>query len=382
MLALTFAFGVPQGALAISDEPIQIIVPTDLGGAIDGLARTFQKAFETTDLLAYSVPVINMAGAGGTISTRAIKDAAADGHSIGLWHDGIVTSKSMGVVDDDQSNFAVSGATGFADLGLAFSAQSEFSTFEEMIAHAKENPAAVTFAVNIGLPVHFVPIRVARGGDLDLRCAQVGGGAKRYQSLVGGHTDQERVAALPDTPTARECGIDVVAPSQRIWLAPKDVPADRLETLRSAFADAMAREAAATQLEAFGLNAVFVDADTVVERLGAARDATLPSWKEPGRSPTRLPLRIVRHACARHLRPQHHTTGRHGLGRCCGRLRSAPLLEGGQIPASVFRPPRFGRCPGRALRRSWPVWRPSFFCAPRRRCLRSPLPRAGPPRAS
>jgi tripartite-type tricarboxylate transporter receptor subunit TctC len=299
-LALAVAFAAPTAALAYPDEPIRIIVPTDPGGAIDGLARTFQKAFETTDLLAENMPVINMAGAGGTIGTRHIREAEPDGHTIGLWHDGIVTSKAMGVVDYDQTDFSVIGATGFADLGLAVSAKSPFSTFEEMIEYARENPGEVRVAVNIGLPVHFVPMRVATQGDLDLRYVQVGGGAKRYQSLVGGHTDiaifsvqellkfrgtgieplvmltQERVDSLPDTPTVKEFGIDVVAPSQRIWLAPKDIPADRLEALRSAFREAMERPEVAQQLEDFGLNAVFVDAETVNERLDASLEATLP----------------------------------------------------------------------------------------------------------
>lgn len=299
-LAMTFAIAAPVGAFAFPDEPIRIIVPTDPGGAMDGIARVFQKAFETSDLLADNMPVINMAGAGGTIGTREIKDAPADGYTIGIWHDGIVTSKAMGVVDYDQSAFSVIGATGFADLGLAVSSKAPFSTFEEMIAYAKENPGEVTVAVNIGLPVHFVPMRVATDGGMELRYVQVGGGAKRYQSLVGGHTDialfstqellkfqgtgieplvmltDERVESLPDVPTAKEFGIDVVAPSQRIWLAPKDVPADRLEALRSAFQKAMESEEVSKQLEDFGLNAQFVDAETVNAMLDDALESTMP----------------------------------------------------------------------------------------------------------
>ena len=188
-LAAMLAVAAPAAALAFPDEPIRIIVPTDPGGAVDGLARVFQKAFETSGLLGENMPVINMAGAGGTIGTREIKDADPDGYTIGLWHDGIVTSKAMGVADFDQSDFAIIGATGYADLGIAVSSKAPFSTFEEMTAYAKENPGTVTVAVNIGLPVHFVPMRVATEAGLDLRYVQIGGGAKRYQSLVGGHTD-------------------------------------------------------------------------------------------------------------------------------------------------------------------------------------------------
>lgn len=299
-LAVALAVAAPASAFAYPDGPVRIIVPTDPGGAIDGIARVFQKAFETSDLLADNMPVINMAGAGGTIGTREIKDSAPDGQTIGLWHDGIVTSKAMGVVDYDQSDFSVIGATGFADLGLAVSSKAPFKTFEEFLAYAKEHPGEVTVAVNIGLPVHFVPMRVATEAGLDLRYVQVGGGAKRYQSLVGGHTDiamfstqellkfggtgleplvmltDERVDALPDTPTAKEFGIDVSAPSQRIWLAPKGVPAETLETIRDAFRQAMQQEEVASQLEGFGLNPIFVEADEVNAQLDQAREETMP----------------------------------------------------------------------------------------------------------
>ncbi|MCF3936685.1 tripartite tricarboxylate transporter substrate binding protein [Acuticoccus sp. M5D2P5] len=299
-LACALALALPLPAFAFPDQPIKVVVPTDPGGAIDGIARVFQKAFETNDFLPSSVVVLNMAGAGGTIGTRAIKDAEPDGYTIGLWHDGIVTSKAMGVADFDQTDFEIIGATGFADLGLAVSQKSDFASFEDMLAFAKENPKTVKVAANIGLPVHFVPMRVATEAGADLRYVQVGGGAKRYQSLLGGHTDtalfstqelvqfqesglrpilmltEERVADLPDVPTAKELGIEVVAPSPRIWLAPKGTPADRLEILRNAFRDAMNDETVAQQLRDFGLNPTFVEADAVRNQLQVALDETLP----------------------------------------------------------------------------------------------------------
>ncbi len=99
--------------------PIRVIAPTDPGGAVDGLARAFQRAFEEIGVFAHSMAVVNMAGAGGPIGACAIKDADPDRHPIGTWRDGPATSRAMGVVDFDPTAFEIIGATGFADVGLA-----------------------------------------------------------------------------------------------------------------------------------------------------------------------------------------------------------------------------------------------------------------------
>ncbi|WP_333834746.1 Bug family tripartite tricarboxylate transporter substrate binding protein [Rubrimonas sp.] len=287
-------------AEAFPTRPIRVIVPTDPGGAVDGLARTFQRAFEEMGVFPQSLAVVNMAGAGGTIGTRAIKDADPDGYTIGTWHDGLVTSRAMGVVDFDHTAFEIIGATGFADLGLAVAADSRFGSFEEMLEYARANPGEVTCAANIGLPVHFVPMQIGVESGVEFRFVQSGGGARRFQSLLGGHLDfamfstqeltqfeqqglrtilllsEERVADFPDVPTARELGIDVVATSTRLWLAPKGTPPERVEVLRDAFRAAMEREDVAQQLIAFGLEARFIEPAAVEAALDEALANTLP----------------------------------------------------------------------------------------------------------
>lgn len=285
---------------AYPTQPIRVIVPTDPGGAIDGLARAFQRAFEQTRAIPRNVVIVNMAGAGGTIGTRAIRDAAPDGYTIGLWHDGLVTSRAMGVADFDHTAFEIIGATGFAEIGIATGSNGRFKTFADMVAFARANPREVTVAANIGLPVHFVPMRLAQAAGVELRYVQVGGGARRYQSLVGGHTDiamfslsellqfgqtglssivllsEQRSSQLPDVPTAKELGLDVVSTSGRIWLAPKRTPPDRLEYLRNAFRTAMKDERVSKQLVDFGLEPSFVEPDHVVAELDVALKDTLP----------------------------------------------------------------------------------------------------------
>lgn len=282
------------------EKPIRIIVPTDAGGAIDGIARIFQRAFEEHDLLGAPVVVVNMPGAGGAVGTRAVKDAEADGYTIGLWHNGLVTSAATGVTDYDHTAFDLIGSTGFVELGLGARADSDVADFDTMIAKAKDEPESVKVAVNIGLPVHFIPLMVAEKAGAEMRMVQVGGGAKRLASVLGGNTDTalfsiqelvkyqpsglapvvvfstERVDQLPDVPTAQESGVDVVATDSRIWLAPKGTPEDRLATLQAAFQEAMQLPAVREQLEGFGINPDFVERDELLAELNRVRGEVEP----------------------------------------------------------------------------------------------------------
>ena len=80
---------------------------------MDSVARILQRYFEANpDVLGSNVVVVNMAGAGGTIGTRAIMEAEPDGYTVGFWHEGLITSAAMGVVDYDHGSFEVLGGDG------------------------------------------------------------------------------------------------------------------------------------------------------------------------------------------------------------------------------------------------------------------------------
>lgn len=299
--AAAIALVVSSGAAAAYPEkPIKIIVPTGAGGAIDGIARIFERAFEEHKILPQRMVVVNMDGAGGTIGTRAIKDAEPDGYTIGLWHSGLVTSAAMGVTDYDHSAFTIIGSTGFAVMGLAVKADGKVGSFKKMIEMSKAEPSSIKVAVNIGLPVHFIPLTVADKAGVEMRMVQVGGGAKRLASVLGGHTDvalfsvqeflkyepsglkpinvfsAERSPLLPDVPTAVEMGVDVLASDSRIWLAPKGVPKERVDYLVKAFETAMSKADVKERLEGFGINAHFVDPVTLTKELDRTRDEVTP----------------------------------------------------------------------------------------------------------
>ena len=288
------------GFAAFPEKPIKIIVPTNAGGAMDGIARIFQRAFEEHKLLPQPVVIVNMDGAGGAVGTRAIKDAEPDGYTIGFWHNGLVTSAAMGVTDYDHSAFEVIGSTGFVEMGLAAKQGGNITSFKQMIELARAKPDTVKVAVNIGLPVHLIPLMMAEKAGVEMRMVQVGGGAKRLASILGGHTDvalfsvqelikyepagllplnlfsKQRNPLLPDVPTAIENGVNVVATDGRIWIAPKGTPQDRIDILIGAFKAAMETSDVKKTLEGYGINPSFIDPGDIVLELNRVRDEFTP----------------------------------------------------------------------------------------------------------
>ena len=78
---------------------IELVVPFSPGGGTDTYARIFKQAVEKEGLLPQPLVVINHGGAGGTIGSRRVKDAAPDGYTMMVLHDAILTAKLAGQVD-------------------------------------------------------------------------------------------------------------------------------------------------------------------------------------------------------------------------------------------------------------------------------------------
>jgi len=81
---------------------------------------------------------------------------------------------------------------------------------------------------------------------------------------------------LPDVPTAQEKGVDVIAKANRIWLAPKGTPPERLEYLTGALREAMASPEVQQRFEDLGLVPRFVEPEEIEAELDSWRDNTLP----------------------------------------------------------------------------------------------------------
>ncbi len=245
-------------------RPIKVIVPFAAGGGSDTFVRVIQQAVKDENLLPQPLVVINRPGAGGTIGSQEATNAAPDGYTILNLHQGILTAKYSGKVDHGPEAFEPITATGEDAMLLAVADDSSFRSLKDLLDEAAARPDTLAYGANLGAPSHFSALLLehAKPGAR-FRFVQTGGGATRFADLTGGHIGMttfsvaeylrfrsggvralaflgpKRHPALPETPTAREQGFDVVTSNLQFWWAPKGTPADRIKVLADALEQAM-----------------------------------------------------------------------------------------------------------------------------------------------
>ncbi len=272
---------------AYPNKPVRMIVPFPAGGATDILARALSIKF--SEKLGQNVVVENRPGAGGTIGSAAVAQAAPDGYTILL---ATSSTHSIGPVInpkipyDAQADFTTLGQVASSPNIVLVPLSSPAKSMRELIDYAKKNPGKLNYASSgNGTIVHltselfkaqsgtFIVHIPYRGTALAIPDLISGKVDLMFDSLVSGLpyvkdgklrglavTSEKRTPLASDLPTVADVlpGFESVT-----WFGlygPKALPADVVQKLNSA------------------LNAALADNDVKERfaRLGAEPVATTP----------------------------------------------------------------------------------------------------------
>ena len=255
-------------------RPIKVVVPFAPGGGSDTFVRILKNTIDNRELLPEPLVILNVPGAGGSIGSRKVKDAPADGYTILNLHEALLTAKYSGAAVYGPEAFEPIAATGSVGMVVAVAEDAPYSNLNDLLDRAAAEPDSVVFSANLGAPSHFIGLLLegARPG-VRFRYTQTGGGAKRFAALIGGHIDvssfsiaeyaqfrsaglralaffgEDRHAAAPETPTALEQGVEVRFDNVQFWWAPKGLAPQKkavlVRTLRQAMEAPETREALA-----------------------------------------------------------------------------------------------------------------------------------------
>ncbi|MBH56609.1 MAG: hypothetical protein CMJ82_05440 [Planctomycetaceae bacterium] len=286
---------------------ITLIVPFGEGGESDTFARMIQKAISDHGFLNQQVVVKNVGGAGATIGSGQARQADPDGYTMMILHEALITAQASGKVSYGPESFEPIAASGKTSMIIAVAENSPYQSLTQLMQAARATPNELVFAANLGAPVHYAGLILEK--DLPgahFRYTQKGGGAARFEAVIGGHADvsafslgeyvsfkegglralaissENRHPEAPDIPTAIEQGFDFVHANMHFWWFPKETSQDKVDLIADVIKKCMATEQVKEQL-ALRLSEPFVQTgqpmkDLLKDRIGKIQsvDATSP----------------------------------------------------------------------------------------------------------
>jgi len=272
----------PLFAQPYPTKPIRFVLPYPPGGPTDFLGRLIgQKLGER---LGQPVVPDNRPGAGGNVGSEVAAKAPPDGYTItigGFW---LASSPSMykKLNYNPLKDLAPVSIVSQSPNLLLIHPSLPVKSLKELVEYGRANPGKLNFASSgVGSPLHLAGELFKSLAKIDaVHVPYKGGGGPALTALMGGEVQMmvlgpgasmpqisagkvkalatltaERLPLLPDVPTAREAGIDLVVTSWHGILAPAGTPRDIVNRLSSEWAKVAVMPDVQEKMQNSGFNA-------------------------------------------------------------------------------------------------------------------------------
>jgi len=250
-------------------KSIKVVVGFPPGGGIDAVARNLQPGMQ--EALGQQVIVEYKPGAGGVLAAAELTRVAPDGYTILVANIGpfvLVPNMISKKPYDPQKDFTYIHQISGSGFIAAVPANHPANTLAEFVAWAKANPEKANFASGgAGSITHLNGEMLNQIAGTKLVHVPYKGSAPAVQDLIGGQTnllvdvstvlmqhiqsgrlkalyvtDAQRVAALPNVPTAKEAGYPGLETSG--WqgiVGPAGMPKDVVARISKAIHETLAK---------------------------------------------------------------------------------------------------------------------------------------------
>lgn len=185
LLAPTFVAA--QAVEAWPDKPVKLIVPFPPGGPTDTVARIISTGLQT--LWKQPVVVDYKPGAGTTLGTNLVAKSTADGYTLGMAITALTINPSLqpNLPYDTKKDLVGVSQVAQAHFGLFAHPSHPFNNMQELIAYAKKNPNALSYATpGTGTGTHLAGEMLASMAGIRLLHIPYKGSAPAQQDMIGG----------------------------------------------------------------------------------------------------------------------------------------------------------------------------------------------------
>ncbi len=248
------------------DRPIRLVVPFGAGGPTDIIARLLAEPISA--VLGQPLVIENRVGAGGNLGSRAVAQAAPDGHSL------VLNGASPLVINQWlYRDIGYDPATAFAPITILTTGpllvianpRLGFRTMGDVTAEARRRPGALNYATaGNGTVPHLATELFRRAAGIELTNVTYRQTPDATQSVMRGDTalffdsptsmqhvrtgsvvalavtTPRRFSAFPEVPTVKESGgPDISAEAWYGLLAPAGTPQAAIARLHAVFTGAL-----------------------------------------------------------------------------------------------------------------------------------------------
>ncbi|MCC8431020.1 tripartite tricarboxylate transporter substrate binding protein [Reyranella aquatilis] len=261
VLLATGAGAQSQVPASYPTRPVRIVAPFPPGGVADVLARAIQPGLQ--EALGQQVVIDNKPGAGGNIGAEIVAKAEPDGYTLLLASAGILTINEFlysKMPFDTATAFSPITVVGDMPNIVVVSPKTGIGTLKELIGRAKDMPGKLNFgSAGNGTTTHLAIVLLEQAAGIRLAHVPYKGAAPAVQDLVAGQIDglvdnpplvvghiksgalkalawaaPQRMAILPDVPTAAEAGLPgFEASSWFALIAPAGTPKEIVARLNA-----------------------------------------------------------------------------------------------------------------------------------------------------
>lgn len=281
-LAVAFA-ATPAQSVEFPCSTAKLIVPWAPGGGTDVIFRIFTEAVNKAGAKP-SLQVVNISGQGGNKGAREARKAAADGCTLFAIHQSALTSYLNGRVDFTWDAFEPVVMLTRTPPIIGANKNVPWNNVKELIAAAKKAPGTILAGGTLGSTSHFWFLLLEDMTGVKFKHISYDGTRQRMTALLANNIQvgeinlaaavkyiqsgelkalgiftEKRNPLIPNVPTMREQGIDLVEGTYRGVSAPKGTPADKVEHWAALFEKAAKDPAIISAMNKKGTEVAFRD---------------------------------------------------------------------------------------------------------------------------
>ena len=279
------AMSTPIIAADLDCDTAKLIVPWGAGGGTDVVFRIFANAINEAGAKP-QLQVINMGGQGGNKGAKEARKAKPDGCTLFAIHQSAITSYLNGRVDFTWDAFEpVSLVTNSPEI-IGASPKVPWNNFEEFKKAGLAAPGTILTGATFGSTSQFVWLILGKETGMEFKYVPFDGTRERMTALLSGSielgslnvtsgkkylqnadlkafaiADHKRSKHLPNLPTLKELGIDMVYGVTRGIVAPKGASKAVINHWAAAIKKASKNPDLAKQMDAKGTDVNYLGPD-------------------------------------------------------------------------------------------------------------------------